>query len=222
MSIFERISDLIKANINDLIDRAEDPEKMVKQIIVDMEEQLVKSTQGLGNAMGSLNQVKKQLSTAQEQSEKWAKNAKIALEKGNEELAKEALANKVKQDQLVTNYQEMVDSMEKQVQEVRFQVEALKSKLEEARGKQAMLIARSKMADVKAKMSQSLGEMDSSSVFAKMDKMEEKVAQKEAQADAFSEISGVNTAEKDPFAKLEQEAAVDSELEKLKKELGMQ
>lgn len=222
MSIFERISDLIKANINDLIDRAEDPEKMVKQIIVDMEEQLVKSTQGLGNAMGSLNQVKKQLSTAKEQSEKWAKNAKIALEKGNEELAKEALANKVKQDQLVTNYQEMVDSMEKQVQEVRFQVEALKSKLEEARGKQAMLIARSKMADVKAKMSQSLGEMDSSSVFAKMDKMEEKVAQKEAQADAFSEISGVNTAEKDPFAKLEQEAAVDSELEKLKKELGMQ
>ena len=61
MAIFERISDLVKANINDLIDKAENPEKMVKQIIIDMEEQLRKATQGLGTAMGSLNQVKKQL-----------------------------------------------------------------------------------------------------------------------------------------------------------------
>ena len=60
MAIFERISDLVRSNINDLIDKAENPEKMVKQIIIDMEDQLRKATQGLGTAMGSLNQVKKQ------------------------------------------------------------------------------------------------------------------------------------------------------------------
>ena len=64
MAIFERISDLVRANINDLIDRAEDPEKMVKQIIIDMEDQLRKATQGLGTAMGSLNQVKKTISNS--------------------------------------------------------------------------------------------------------------------------------------------------------------
>ena len=71
MAIFERLSDLVRANINDLIDKAENPEKMVKQIIIDMEDQLRKATQGLGTAMGSLNQVKKQLENAQAQSTEW-------------------------------------------------------------------------------------------------------------------------------------------------------
>ena len=101
MAIFERISDLVRANINDLIDKAEDPEKMVKQIIIDMEDQLRKATQGLGTAMGSLNQVKKQLDNAQEQSNVWQNKAKSCLEQGNEELAKKALENKVNQDKMV-------------------------------------------------------------------------------------------------------------------------
>lgn len=103
MAIFERISDLVKSNINDLIDKAENPEKMVKQIIIDMEDQLRKATQGLGTAMGSLNQVKKQLENAKEQSHNWQARAKTCLEQGNEELAKQALENKVKQDKMVTN-----------------------------------------------------------------------------------------------------------------------
>ena len=117
MAIFERLSDLVRANINDLIDKAENPEKMVKQIIIDMEDQLRKATQGLGTAMGSLNQVKKQLLNAQEQSNTWQEKAKTCLEQGNEELAKKALENKVKQDQMVTQYQEMTNSMETQVNE---------------------------------------------------------------------------------------------------------
>ena len=87
MAIFERISDLVRANINYLIDKAEDPEKMVKQIIIDMEDQIRKSTQSLGTAMGSLNSVKKQLATAQEQSANWQEKARNCLEQGNEELA---------------------------------------------------------------------------------------------------------------------------------------
>jgi len=220
MAIFERISDLVRANINDLIDKAEDPEKMVKQIIIDMEDQLRKATQGLGTAMGSLNQVKKQLEGAQNQSNMWREKAKECLEQGNEELAKQALENKVKQDNMATQYQEMVSSMEKQVNEIKAQIDVLKQKLEEARSKQAMLVARSQMADAKSKMAKTLGNMDSKSAFAKMDKMEQKIEKKEAEANAFSEISGVQENENDPFVQMDKEKSVNAELEKLKQELN--
>ena len=158
---------------------------MVKKIIIDMESQLRKATQGLGTAMGSLNQVKKQLETAQKQADMWQAKAKTCLEQGNEELAKQALGNKVKQDKMVAQYQEMSSSMEVQVNEIKSQVDLLKQKLEEARSKQAMLIARSQMADAKTKMAKTLGNMDSKSAFAKMDKMEQKIQSKEAEADAL-------------------------------------
>lgn len=220
MAIFERLSDLVRANINDLIDKAENPEKMVKQIIIDMEEQLRKSTQSLGIAMGSLNSVKKQLETAKEQSNVWQEKAKNCLSQGNEELAKQALENKIKQDNMVNQYQTMVDSMETQVNDIKAQIDILKQKLEEARSKQAMLVARSQMADAKSQMAKTLGNMDSKSAFAKMDKMEQKIAQKEAQADAFSEVSGVQESESDPFAKMDRDNAVDAELERLKNEMN--
>lgn len=222
MAIFERISDLVRSNINDLIDKAENPEKMVKQIIIDMEDQLRKATQGLGTAMGSLNQVKKQLENAKEQSYNWQAKAKACLEQGNEELAKQALENKVKQDKMVTQYQEMSNSMEAQVNEIKSQIDILKQKLEEARSKQAMLVARSQMADAKSQMAKTLGNMDSKSAFAKMDKMEQKIEQKESQADAFSQISGVEDAPNDPFAQMDQENSINAELEKLKQEMNNQ
>lgn len=220
MAIFERISDLVRANINDLIDKAENPEKMVKQIIIDMEEQLRKATQGLGTAMGSFNQVKKQLETAQEQSQVWQNKDKACLEQGNEELAKKALENKVKQDQMVTQYQEMTISMEAQVNEIKAQIDVLKQKLEEARSKQAMIVARSQMANAKSQMAKTLGNMDSKSAFAKMDKMEQKIEQKEAEAEAFSEVSGIQESENDPFAQMDKENSVNDELEKLKQQMN--
>lgn len=220
MAIFERISDLVRANINDLIDKAENPEKMVKQIIIDMEDQLRKSTQSLGTAMGSLNQVKKQLSVAQEQSNIWQEKAKTCLAQGNEELAKQALENKVKQDKMVAQYQEMSNSMEAQVNEIKSQVDVLKQKLEEARSKQAMLVARSQMADAKSQMAKTLGNMDSKSAFAKMDKMEQKIEQKEAQAAALSDVSGIQESENDPFAQMDKENSINAELEKLKQEMN--
>ncbi len=220
MAIFERLGDLVRANINDLIDKAENPEKMVKQIIIDMEDQLRKATQGLGTAMGSLNHVKKQLKTAQEQSNVWQGKAKTCLEQGNEDLAKQALENKVKQDKMASQYQEMATSMEVQVNEIKSQIDVLKQKLEEARSKQAMLVARSQMADAKSQMAKTLGNMDSKSAFAKLDKMEQKIEQKEAQASAYSEVSGVQESENDPFAQMDKENSVNAELEKLKQEMN--
>ena len=135
-------------------------------------------------------------------------------------MAKKALAEKVKQDKLIETCQNEYDKMSAQVNEMQSQVNLLNQKIEEARSKQAMLVARSQMADAKEKMAKTLGNLDTSSAFAKMDKMEEKVAAKEARAEAFSEVSGIEEAESDPFKKMETEDSVNEELERLKRELN--
>ncbi|MDI3535653.1 MAG: phage shock protein [Eubacteriaceae bacterium] len=222
MAIFERLGDLLKANINDMLDKAEDPEKMVKQIIIDMEAQVNSATQALGAAMGSEKQALKQLETAKASSEDWNKKAKLALQSGNEELAKKALSQKASVDSNIVTFQASYDSMSMQTAQLKDQVSELKSKLEEARMKQNMLIARSKMADAQKGVSQSLSSTSSTSAFSKLDKMEEKVNAKEAEAQAFSEMAGENNSLDNEFEALEQNAAVDDELAKLKAELGME
>lgn len=218
MAIFQRIGDLLKANINDLLDRAEDPEKMVKQIIVDMEKELQQCTEALGQAMGSQRQIKKQLDKASAESKSWEDKAKLALKSGNQDLARQALAKKVNADKQVSEYQQMYDQCTTQVDTIKGQVDALKMKLEEARSRQATLVARSRMADAQKNMAKTLGNMDSSSAFSKLDKMEEKIESKESQAEAFSQMAGTSNAP-DPFAQLEADSAVDDELARLMAEM---
>ena len=111
MGIFQRLSDILKSNVNDLIDRAEDPEKMVKQIIIDMQKELNNSTQALGKAVASERIAKKQYDQAAAKSADWESKAKTAIAAGDEELAKKALANKVKADKDTAQYKEMYDTI---------------------------------------------------------------------------------------------------------------
>ena len=220
MAIFARLSDLLKANINDLIDRAEDPEKMVKQIIIDMEEQLQNAVQGLGSVMASERQMLKQLEEAQSQSKLWEDRAKSALKSSNEDLAKQAIDNKLKADESVNQYQKMHTDISSQLNILREQVEILKKKLNEARTRQTMLVARDTVADARKEVSSAIGDLDSSGAFAKMDKMERKIAEKEAQADAAYEISGLNAEQNDPFANMDKQKAAEDEMARLKEELS--
>ena len=220
MAIFSRLSDLLKANINDLIDRAEDPEKMVKQIIIDMEEQLQNAVQGLGSVMASERQMLKQLEEAQTQSKLWEDRAKSALKSSNEELAKQAIDTKLKADESENQYQKMHTDISSQLSILREQVEILKKKLNEARTRQTMLVARDTVADARKEVSSAIGDLDSSGAFAKMDKMERKIAEKEAQADAAYEISGLNAEQNDPFANMDKQKAAEDEMARLKKELS--
>jgi len=220
MAIFARLTDLLKANINDLIDRAEDPEKMVKQIIIDMEEQLQKAVQGLGTVMASQRQMAKKLAEAQSESKLWEDRAKSALKEGNEELARQAVDHKLKADSSVETYEKMNNELSSQVDILRQQVDLLKAKLNEARTRQSLLVARDKVADARQEVSKAVGDLDSSGAFAKMDKMERKIAEKEAQADAAFEISGMDAAQKDVFTEMENKKAAEDELARLKQELS--
>ncbi|HBI86265.1 MAG TPA: phage shock protein A [Ruminococcus sp.] len=222
MGIFTRISDMLKANINDMLDKAEDPEKLVKQIILDMQKELTKSTQALGKAVASERMVEKQYRNACAVSASWEQRAKAALKAGDAELAKKALASKVKADEDVANYREMYETISNQTEAIRSQVEVLKTKMQEAKSREAMLIARSQMADTTRELAKSIGGIDTKSSFDKLSKMEEKIERKEAEAAAFSEIMGAGkTEEVATFEELERNAKVDSELERLMAEMGM-
>lgn len=221
MAIFARISDILKANINDLIDKAEDPEKMVKQLIIEMEEQVDEATRALGQAMGSQKVAAKELADAMAESADWNDKAKLALKAGNEVLAKKALDAKVGIDQQVAGLQESYDQMSAQVDKLKEQVQGLKIKLEEARSRQNVLIARSKVADAMTQAATSVSSTSVDSAFAKLDAMERKIAEKEGTAEAFTELNQIDIETDDSFKKLEHEAAVNDEMARLKAELGM-
>ncbi|MCD7958814.1 MAG: PspA/IM30 family protein [Ruminococcus sp.] len=221
MGIFSRISDILKANINDLIDRAEDPEKMAKQIIADLQKEVSNATQALGKAMASERIAQRQYENAQRVSADWENKAKAALNAGEVDLAKKVLSSKVKVDADLENYRQMYEQIAGQTAQLREQVEQLKAKLNEAKSRQAMLIARSQMAKTQKNLAQSIGGMNSSSAMEKFNRMEEKVAQQEAEAAAFAEISGSNnSAEEKTFEQLQQDMAVDAELQRLMAEMG--
>ena len=221
MGIFSRIGDVLKANINDLIDRAEDPEKMVKQIILELQKDVNQATQALGKAMASERSAKRQLDTAVKTSADWEAKAKAALNAGEVDLAKKALSHKVKADEDVKQYQQMYDQISAQTAQVREQVEALKAKLEEAKSRQAMLVARSQMAKTQKNLAQSVGGLDSSSALDKFNRMEEKVTRQEAEAAAFAEIAGTDhAAEEKTFEQLQHDMDVDAELQRLMAEMN--
>jgi len=221
MGIFKRLADLLKSNVNDLIDKAEDPEKMVKQIISDMQKELANSTQALGKAVASERMAEKRYKDSEVNAKNWELKAKAALQAGDTELAKKALANKVKADEDTESYKEMYETISSQTDAIRDQVEVLKAKLDEAKSRQAMLIARSQMAETQKNLAKSVGGFDPSSSIEKFNRMEEKIMHKEAEAEAFAEISGVaQYAEDDTFEKLQSDAKVDAELRRLMAEMG--
>ncbi|HHV65538.1 MAG TPA: PspA/IM30 family protein [Peptococcaceae bacterium] len=219
MAIFSRLADLLKANINGLLDKAEDPEKMLKQMIIDMEEQLQKAIQGLGQVMANERQMRKQIETAEGQSKMWEERAKTALKAGEQDLAKKAVEEKLRFDENIKQYRAMHAQLENQVNAMRDQVNNLKAKLEDARNRQTLLLARAQMAEARRSISETLGGVDSDGAFAKMEKFERKIAQMEAQADAALEIAGWEGNDEDPFAKLEKQNAADEELARLMREI---
>ncbi|MBN1639026.1 MAG: PspA/IM30 family protein [Ignavibacteriales bacterium] len=219
MGLFSKFVDIIKANINDLLDKAEDPEKMIKLMIVEMQEAVVKATSALAQAMGNRNRLQQQYLAAEKQAEHWQQQARLALEKGKEDLAREALNKKVISESNAAQFKAMYESAEKDTAKLKEQVDQLKQKLEEARMKESMLIARSQTAKAKKEIAKKVGGLDQNS-FAKFDKFEEKIIKIEAEAEAFSEMADAETKVRDQFRELEKEGKVDEELEKLKAELN--
>ena len=219
MSIFARVTDIFKSNVNDVLDRMEDPEKMVKQMIIEMEEGLVKSTAALAKAMANEKDLRKQQENALAQSRAWEEKATMAMKAGNAELAKQALSKKMIFDGQIKQYELMVAQASSTVSQLRGQLDALKVKLDEARMKQATLVARAQTAKTQKEFSSAMSGATSQSAFAKFEKMEKKIEGMEAEAEAFGELTG-NPPEDDAFKAMEKDMALEAEMAKLMEKMG--
>ena len=219
MDIFSRLSDLLQSNLNDLIDRAEDPEKMVRQIIADMQSELNKAVQNYSKVRSSQILTERKYKDALNVSQEWENKAKNALSQGDKELAKQSLFKKVKSDEEVALYKEMYESVSKQTEAVKAQVDTLRLKLDEAKNRQAILIARAKMADTQKRLSEISGNLENASAFDKFSRMEEAISLREAMTTAMNEISGSD--KNKTTEQLEIDSKVNSELERLMSELNI-
>ena len=220
MSIFARMSDIFKANINDLLDRAEDPEKMIKQMVIEMEEAVNKATIAVGSAIANEKQLERQYNKQNAQMTDWQQKALQAVNAGRDDLARQALERKNTIQKNVGDLERMHVEARATATQLRGQLDQLKSKLDEARMRQSTLIARSQAAKAKKQIAQSFSGVGSDA-FSKFDKLEAKVEKTEAEADAFAQLAGENTSLDDQFRALGTGAAVDDELEAMKAQLGM-
>ena len=220
MGIFSRISDIFKANVNEALDAAEDPEKMLKQMVLEMEESVNKATLAVANAIANEKSLARRIDKERATSEDWQQKAMQALQANREDLAKAALEKKAVADKNRLDLEPILEQAKATSVNMREQLTALKNKLEEARQRQSTLIARSQAAKAQKQIAQSFSGVGSDA-FSKFDKFEGKIEKLEAEAQAFEQLSGEHTGLDQEFKQLGSSAQVDAELLAMKKQMGL-
>ncbi len=220
MGIFSRISDIFKSNVNDALDKAEDPEKMLKQMIIEMEESVNKATLAVANSIANEKSLERKLEKARLEMNDWEKKAVQALQANREDLARAALEKKNIAVKNVADLEPIYQTAKVTADKMRQQLNSLKAKLDEARSRQSTLIARSQAAKAQKQIAQSFSGVGSDA-FSKFDKYEGKIEQLESQAEAFDTLAGENTKLEDEFKMLNTSASVDGDLLALKAKMGM-
>ena len=217
MGLLDRLSRLLRANLNAFVNDAEDPIKILDQSVADMQDDLVKLRQAVAMAIASQKRLENQAGQAKDQIKNWFSRAKLALKKGEDELAREALGRK-------KTFQETFESLTAQLQSQNNQVEKLKKsllllerKINEARTKKDMLKARAQAAQAQQKIQNAVGDLGSKSAMAAFERMEDKVEALEASGQAALELAGEDLETK--FAALEGCDDIEKELETLRSQL---
>lgn len=218
MGLFARIADIFKANVNDMLDKAEDPEKMLKQMVIEMEESVNKATLAVGNAIANEKSLERKILKARQQSDEWHQRAVQAVNAGRDDLAKAALEKKKLFDKNVQDLEPTYQVARDTSAKMRQQLDALKAKLEEARTRQSTLIARSQAAKAQKEISQAFSGVGSDA-FSKFERFEGKVEQLESQAEAFGQLAGEATSLDEQFRQLDT-TSTDTDLLALKASMG--
>ena len=212
MALLDRVATLVRANLNDLVDRAENPEKMLKQVILDMENQFIQVKTQAAIALADLHLLKKKKQENAEKHAEWMRKAELAVDKKDDELARAALERFVSFQQLTESFDEQVSDQEAQVESLKSALKKLEVKLAEARAKADLLIAqhrRARAANRAADTQQSPGQESLT-----FDRMRSKVAREEALGVAKGELLGDDIHSR--FHTLERGQKVDALLEEIK------
>jgi phage shock protein A len=188
MGVFERISRIIRSNISDLLDRAEDPEKILQQIMVDMQQDLREAKLQVAAAIRDQKKLETQYHENLDMADRWEKRAISAVQEGDDTLAKEVLRRKRASEQLAQGYKEQLEEQTESVQLLKTSLAALEAKIEEARRRKDLLIARQKRAQAQKTISETMSGMSKSSALAALERMEGRVKAAEVHAEAIAEV----------------------------------
>jgi phage shock protein A len=223
MGIFSRLAQLIKSNLNDLISKSEDPEKMLNQVVLDMNNQLVEAKKQVAASIADEKRLAKQAEQELANSQEWERRAMMALRAGNEELAREALARKKEHDALAATFKDQWAKQKAAVEKLKLALRMLNDKIEEAKRKKNVLIARKKRAEAQRSIQETMSGLRDQSAFETFERMSSKIDQIEAEAEAGEELAEEYTGDTlaAQFSKLEKGAAADDELVALKRKMGM-
>ncbi len=219
MGLFDRVSRVVRSNLNAVVSSAEDPEKVLEQTVIDMQEDLIQLRQAVAQAIASQKRLQQQYNQSQTQSNEWQQRAQLALQKGEENLAREALTRKKTFAETANGLKGQLEHQSVQVESLKRNLTALESKLSEAKTKKEMLKARARAAKASEQINQVMGRVDTTSALGAFERMEDKVMQMEASSEAVAELSG-DSLEKQ-FAQLESGSDVNAELEGMKRDLGL-
>lgn len=222
MAIFSRIGTLLKSNVNDLISKAEDPEKMLNQMLIDMQQQLVEAKKQVAVAIADEKRLQKQFDNERTLAVEWEKKAMLAVKAGNDDLAKQALARKQEHEKLAVGYQQQWQAQKAAVDQLKSALQGLNSKIEEAKRKKNLLIARAKRAEAQRAIADTMDGLSSTSAFDTMARMEEKIDKMEAEAAATYELAETASGDQleQQFKALESESSDDA-LAALKAKMGV-
>jgi len=223
MGIFARLATLIKSNLNDLISRSEDPEKMLNQVVIDMANQLIEAKKQVAVSIADEKRLAKQAEQEAANAAEWERRAMLAVKAGDDALAKEALARKKEHDTLATTYKDQWTKQKQAVEQLKTALRMLNNKIEEAKRKKNVLLARKKRAEAQRAIQETMSGMNNVSAFETFDRMAQKIDQIEAEAEASSEIAEQYTGDvlAEKFGKLEAAAGGDSDLDALKRKMGV-
>jgi len=223
MGIFSRFKNLVKSNADDLIDKAEDPEKVLKQAIVEMGEQLISAKKQVSEAISTERKLRKQSLLEVGKTDKWKEKAGVAVRAGDDELAKLALQRKREHEALAVQYGKQWEDQKEAVAQLKATLRRLADKIEEAKRKKDLLIAKKKRADAQRNMQNTIGSLDDDGALQTFERMEQKIEKAEAEAEAAAEYQEERTGDVIE-QKLDELAAAsdeDMELLALKEELGL-
>jgi phage shock protein A len=214
MALLERVATLIRANLNELVDRAENPEKMIKQVILDMQNQFMQVKTQVAIALADLHLLEKKQQEINAREEDWMRKAQLAVSKGDDRLARAGLDRAMSSKQLAANFVEQIEDQKAQVEVLKDALHALNRKISEAEGQAEVLIAqhrRTKAVGRAADASQKASSKDKVGAF---QRMSNKVMHEEAVTQATVELNGEDIERR--FEKLEREQEIERMLQELK------
>ena len=214
MALLDRVSTLIRANLNDLVDKAEDPEKMIKQVILDMENQLLQVKTQVAIAIADQHLLEKRLKDNEQKRADWIKRAEMAVDKRDDQLARAALERGMSYEQSEESFRQQIADQKIEVENLKSALHKLDQKLGEARAKADLLISQHRRSRAMSRASQAQAAAGNGSHTATFDRMKHKVMKQEAVSQARSELLSDNI--EDRFALMEKEQQIDKLLADLK------